>query len=119
MNEDEFNERIARVRQRFAAALPQKIDSGFAALPRLGDDDADAIEDLVVTHRSLHEICGIAPSVGFPATGTAARGAETVLREPAKTKRPLTPPEIAAYRTAIESLREAAQSELGSIWGRG
>ena len=119
MNEDEFNERVARVRQRFAAALPQKIDGGFAALPRLGDDDAGAIEDLVVTHRSLHEMCGIAPSVGFPATGTAARAAETVLREPAKTKRPLTPQEIAAYRTAIESLREAAQSELGSIWGRG
>ena len=119
MNEDEFNERIARVRQRFAAALPQKIDEGFAALQRLGDDDADAIESLVVTHRSLHEMCGIAPSVGLPVTGTAAHAAETVLREPARTKRPLTPQEIAAYRTAIETLSEAAQSELEFIWGRG
>lgn len=119
LNEDEFNERIARVRQRFAAALPQKIEGGLAALPRLADSDADAIETLVVTHRSLHEMCGIAPSVGFAATGTAARTAETVLREPAKAKRPLTPQEITAYRTAIENLRNTAQSELESIRGRG
>lgn len=119
MNEDEFNERIARVRQRFAGALPQKIDGVFGALQRLGDSDADAIEILIVAHRSLHEMCGIAPSIGFPATGATARAAETVLREPAKTKRPLTPPEITAFRSAIKELQEAAHSELESIRGRG
>lgn len=119
MNEDEFNKRIARIRQRFAAALPQKIDGGFAALPRLAESDADAIELLVVTHRNLHEMCGVAPSIGFTATGVAARAAETVLRGPAKSKRPLTPQEVVAYREAIEKLREAAQSELESIRGRG
>ncbi len=119
MDDDEFAARIARIQQRFAAALPGKVDGGFAILPRLGDIDADAIESLVVTHRSLHEMCGIAPSVGFTAVGAAARAAETVLREPAKMKRPLTPQEIAAYRTALDGLREAAQSELNSIRGRG
>lgn len=119
MDEDEFNARIARIRQRFAAALPEKIEDGFAILPHLGESNADAIESLVVTHRSLHEMCGIAPSVGFAAVGAAARAAETVLREPAKMKRPLTLQEIAAYRTAIDGLREAAHSELKSIRGRG
>ena len=119
MNDDEFNERIARIRQRFAAALPEKIDGSLVALSHLGKSDADAIETLVVTHRNLHEMCGIAPSVGFAATGIAARAAETVLREPAKAKRPLTPQEVADCRRAIEKLREAAQSELQSIRGRG
>ena len=115
MEVDEFTERLARVRQRFAAALPGKIGDGFAALPKLTDD----IETLVVTHRKLHEMCGIAPSIGFAATGTAVRAAETVLREPAKTKRPLTLEEAVAFKTALEGLREAAQSDLQSMTGRG
>lgn len=119
MNEDEFNARVARIRQRFAAALPEKIDNGFAILPHLGESHADAVESLVVTHRSLHEMCGIAPSVGFAAVGAAAGAAETILREPAKMKRPLAAPEIAAFRSAIDDLRQAAQSELKSIRGRG
>lgn len=117
MEVDEFTERLARVRQRFAAALPGKIGDGFAVLSTL--TDAGAIETLVVTHRKLHEMCGIAPTIGFAATGTAVRAAETVLREPAKTKRPLTLEEAAAFKAALEGLREAAQTDLQSMTGRG
>lgn len=119
MEVDEFAERLARVRQRFAAALPAKIGDGFAVLSKLTDSGTDAIETLVVTHRKLHEMCGIAPSIGFAATGTAVRAAETVLREPAKTKRPLTLEEAAAFKTALEGLRETAQTDLQSMTGRG
>ena len=112
MELDEFTERLARVRQRFAAALPSKIDDSLAALPQLSCANAGAIETLVVTHRKLHEMCGVAPSIGFPAVGKAARAAETVLREPAKTRRPLTVSEAAALRAELAGLRAAAQSEL-------
>ena len=114
MEVDEFTERLARIRQRFAASLRSKIDDSFAALPVLSDKDADAIEAIVVTHRKLHEMCGIAPSIGFVATGKAARAAETVLREPAKSKRPLTAEEVAAFTSDIDRLRTAAQSDLQS-----
>jgi HPt (histidine-containing phosphotransfer) domain-containing protein len=104
---DEFAQRLARIRRRFAAALPEKLDDSFAALPKLAGANADSIETLAVTHRKLHEICGIAPSIGFDAIGTAARAAETVLREPAKAKRPLKTDELAALRTRLEDLRAA------------
>jgi hypothetical protein len=106
---DEFNERLDRLRARFAAALPQRIDDSVAALPLTS---ADTIDTLIVVHRKLHELCGIAPTIGFPAVGQAARAAETVLREPANSKRPLTADESSALRGKLEGLRTAARAEL-------
>lgn len=119
MEVDEFAERIARIRKRFATTLNSKVDDSFACLPRLANQDADAIETIVVVHRKLHEMCGIAPSLGFAATGQAARAAEAVLREPAKTKRALTEQEIAAFTAELNGLRSATQSDLQSHFGRG
>ena len=114
MQTEEFNERIARVRQRYAGTLRGKIDDNFAALPELSGKDAGAIDAIVAVHRRLHEMCGIAPSVGFAATGAAARAAETVLREPADAKRPMTADEIAALESALELLRATALADLRS-----
>jgi hypothetical protein len=111
---DEFTDRLARIRERFATALPGKIDDSFASVPKMSTADAEAIETIVVSHRRLHEMCGVAPSIGFPDTGKAAREAESVLREPAKSRRPLTADEIEAFMTKIESLRSAAKAELRS-----
>lgn len=119
MEVDEFTEQLARIRQRFATSLNGKVDDSFACLPKLSDNDAAAIETIVVVHRRLHEMCGIAPSVGFPATGKAARAAEAVLREPAKLKRSLTPEEVAAFTAGLDALRVAAQSDLQSSSGQG
>ncbi len=109
MEIDEFTERLARIQQRFIAALPEKIDDTFAALPKLTGDDADSIETLVVTHRRLHEMCGLAPSIGFEDVGSAARAAEIVLREPANVRRPLKLEEVEAFRTTLDGLRAASQ----------
>jgi len=73
---DEFTKRLARIRERFANTLSSKVDDSFASLPKLKNKDAAAIESIIVLHRKLHEMCGIAPSVGFPATGNAARAAK-------------------------------------------
>ena len=118
MEIDEFAERVARIRQRFAAALPKKIDDSFLALDHLSGGGR-AIDDVVVTHRRLHEMCGIAPTIGFEATGRAARAAETVLREPAKAKRSLTADEAAALKRDLDALRDAAQSDLQSMTSQG
>jgi len=116
---DEFSKRLARIRARFATTLSAKVDDSFACLPKLADEDATAIETIVTVHRKLHEMCGIAPSIGFPATGQAARAAETVLREPAKSKRSLTAAEIAAFTAQLHGLRTATQSDLQSNSGQG
>lgn len=109
MEREEFNERLGHLRARFAAALPQCIDDSVAALPLTS---ADTVDTLIVVHRKLHELCGIAPTIGFPGVGQAARAAETVLREPATNKRPLTADESSILRGKLERLRAAAQSEL-------
>jgi len=116
---DEFTKRLARIRERFANTLNSKVNDSFASLPKLKDKDAAAIETIIVVHRKLHEMCGIAPSVGFPATGNAARAAEAVLREPAKLKRSLTEQEIVAFTAGLDGLRTATQSELQSNAGQG
>lgn len=119
MQADEFAERLARICLRFAASLHSKLDDSFAALPVLSDTGAEAIEAIVVTLRRLHEMCGIAPSLGFLATGTAARTAELVLREPANAKRPLTANEVAAFTSTLDRLRAAAQADLQSSTDKG
>lgn len=115
MEVDEYTEHLARVRQRFAGTLLNKVDYSFACLPKMSDKDSGAIETIVVIHRKLHEMCGIAPSIGFSATGLAARAAETVLREPARSKRPLTVEEVSAFISELNRLRAASQSDLQSM----
>lgn len=115
MDVDEFTERLARVRQRFAGALQGKIDDAFTSLTHLSGDKAMAIETTIVTHRKLHEMCGIAPTIGFAETGKAARAAETVIRPAARDKRAPTLVEISALKDELDALRIAARTELQSI----
>ena len=112
MEVEEFTLRLSRVRERFATSLTGKVDDSFACLPKLSDKDASAIETIIAMHRRFHEMCGIAPSVGLPATGKAARAAEAVLRGPAKFRRSLTTAEVASFTTELDGLRAATQSDL-------
>lgn len=107
---DEFSKHLARVRDRFAAGLESKISESFAALETAADDTA--LPTTVTAHRRLHEMCGIAPTLGFPATGNAARAAEAVMRNAVKAKRPLKTDEIVALQVELQTLRSAAQAEL-------
>jgi len=112
MTADDFAERVGRVRERFASTLNDKIADSFAALETMSAGGGDAIETVIVAHRRLHEMYGIAPTLGFEATGKAAGGARTAIREAAKVKRAPTPVEIAALKTELEKLREAAAADL-------
>jgi hypothetical protein len=112
MTADDFTEHVARVRARFAAKLDGKIADSFAALEKMSGNGADAIEAAIVTHRCLHEMYGIAPTLGFAATGMAAGGARSAIREAAKARRAPTPEEIAALKSELEALRQAAAADL-------
>ena len=103
---------------RFAGALDGKIGASFAALEQISGG-GETIEIVVTAHRWLHEMCGIAPTLGFAATGKAARSAETVMREAARSKRALTPTEISALKSELEALRSAAAGELKTYSNRG
>ncbi len=107
---DVFSEQLARVRARFASTLENKIADSFAALEEISKG-GDTIEIVVATHRRLHELCGIAPTLGFAATGKAARLAEAVMREAALRRRALTDAEVAAAGNELHGLRRAAASD--------
>jgi hypothetical protein len=115
MTADDFTEHVARVRARFASKLNEKIADSFAALEKMSAGDADAIESVITVHRRLHEMYGIAPTLGFDATGKAAGGARSAIRDAAKAKRRATPEEIAVFRSELESLRQAAASDLREL----
>lgn len=112
---DEFTERLAKVRQRFTSTLTGKIEQFYVALAALSGDDASAASAVEETYRRLHGICGIGPTVGFKATGQAAREAEAVLLFPRQAKRGLTANEVTIFTKALDALREAARLELQTI----
>jgi hypothetical protein len=113
---DPFTERLARVRERFVAALEGRIEDTFAAIPDLSGETAAVIETVAETYRRIHGIVGIGPTVGFAGTGRAARDLESILLRPYRAERGLTTAEIASFKQALHTLRQAATSELQSFY---
>jgi hypothetical protein len=113
---DPFTERLARVRERFVSALKSKIDDTYAAIPDLAGETADVIETVGETYRRIHGIVGIGATVGFVDTGRAARHLENILLAPHQAERGLTVEEIATFKKALHTLREAAAGELQSFY---
>ncbi|HYA06139.1 MAG TPA: hypothetical protein VEF90_09645 [Xanthobacteraceae bacterium] len=112
MTVDAFADRLARVRHRFVSTLEGKIDSASAAGPELSDRAPSAAATVIETYRAIHGIVGIGPTVGFPATGRAAREVEDALRDAYQKQRGLTDEEILALKKRLQSLRETATGEL-------
>jgi Hpt domain len=109
---DDFTDRLAAVRRRFASNLPDKIAAAVAALPALKDDRADAPAAVEESYRRIHGITGVGPSIGFTATGAAAREAEAVLLGPLRARRGLDGEEIARLERMLAVLSATAQTEL-------
>jgi chemotaxis protein histidine kinase CheA len=112
MPADPYAERLAKVRQRFVTTLESKIEDTYADLPKLSGGGTDVTGAMEETYRRIHGIVGIGPTVGFTATGKAARSVENVLLEPQRAARGLAPNEIDAFRKALHMLRETARQEL-------
>ncbi len=109
---DQFTERLAKVRHRFASTLEGKIKDTYGALPRLAGESAEVVGTLEETYRRIHSIAGIGKAVGFAATGRAARNVENVLLPAHFAGRGLKAEEVAAFKRQLQLLREAAQREL-------
>lgn len=116
MTVDPFAERLARVRQRFVTTLESKIESTYSELPKLAATTPAVATVVGEAYRRIHGIVGIGPTVGFAATGKAAREVEDVLVDPHRMGRGLQPREIEALRSALDALRETAQRELQSTF---
>jgi chemotaxis protein histidine kinase CheA len=116
---DQFTERLEKIRSRFAANLDRKIETLDRSLAQLSGTEDGVVARLATVHRSVHELCGMGPTVGFVATGRAARAVERILIQSLRAKRGLTESEVAGVRQGIAELRAAAQAEARSIAGSG
>lgn len=112
MATDVFVERLAKIRIRFVAALPTKIAESDAVLPLLAGDGTASVDAVAETYRRLHGIAGTGPTIGFEATGQAAREAEAVLIQAYRAQRALTLGEVKNLKDALAALRQAAHNEL-------
>jgi chemotaxis protein histidine kinase CheA len=107
---DLFAERFAAVRERFAAKLDARIEEIETAVRELAC--AGASETLARVHRRAHDLCGVGPTMGFVATGQAARQIERVLLGALKANRALTADEISLVSEGVARLRSAASAEI-------
>jgi hypothetical protein len=115
---DLFAERLGKIRTRFTANLLGKVDGLDKALLQISGDGPAVAEALATAHRGVHELCGIGPTIGFIATGQAARSVERILILALRAKRGLTVSETAGVRAGLGALRAAAQAEIQTTNGR-
>jgi chemotaxis protein histidine kinase CheA len=106
---DLFADRLAAVRQRFVAKLGARLDEIEGTVPQLSA--AGSADALARAHRRAHDLCGVSPTMGFVATGKAARTVEKLLLAPLKADRALTEDEVIQLRQDLAELRSVATAE--------
>ena len=112
MVEDDFAERLDGVRKRFAAKLIGRIDEIDAALPAMVGEGTEVAAAVYGAHRKVHDLCGIGPTLGFEATGKAARVCERILLQPSRGERGLNQQEMAHLQEGLVALRAAAHTDM-------
>ena len=119
MYNDQFETRLARVRHRFATTLESKIRDAVVLVDRMTQGREGVTKHISDSYRHLRGMSGIGPTVGFAATGAAARAAEGALIQAHHEKRGLSEREAISLKKALENLRAAAASELRMMYQRG
>ncbi len=111
-NERQFEARIDVVRKRFAAKFVARLQETAADLSRMTGAAAAPADIVANAYRWLHEICGIAATIGFELTGLSARACCTLLVGPYRAQRGLSAAELAQLTERLDSLRLAARAEM-------
>jgi hypothetical protein len=108
----QFEARIEAVRRRFAAKFADRMQQTIAALPGMIGDGSVPADIVAKAYHWLHEISGIAATIGFDSTGQSARSCDNLLIGPYRAQRGLSAAELAQLIDRLESLRRAAQAEI-------
>lgn len=106
-----FVNQISWIRARFVQKLVDEIDATVAALTVLAGDDTAALAAVDAAYRRFHDISGIGATIGFQATGRAARILDAILAVPFRELRGLSGRETAKLSEGLDSLRAAARTE--------
>jgi hypothetical protein len=108
----QFESRIDAVRKRFATKFVIRMQRTIADLSRMSGEGAAAADIVANAYHWLHEICGIASTLGFVSTALAARSCDALLVGPYRAQRGLSAAELAQLTERLESLRLTARAEL-------
>jgi hypothetical protein len=84
----------------------------IANLSRMPGEGAAPADTVANAYHWLHEICGIAATIGFDKTGLSARSCVTLLVGPYRAQRGLSAAELAQLTDLLQSLRLTAQAEM-------
>jgi HPt (histidine-containing phosphotransfer) domain-containing protein len=107
-----FEARIEAVRKRFAAKFVDRMQQTITDLPGMTGDGAVAADIVAHAYHWLHQISGIAATIGFESTGQSARSCDDLLIGPYRAQRGLSAAELAQLTNRLDSLRRAAQGEM-------
>lgn len=114
MDDRQFSERMAQIRRRFAEKLPTKIADTTAALPNLTGEGSGVVDAVAAAYRRFHDLCGIAPTIGFTETGRVARSLDNILIGPFRAERGMTADETAKLKEGLDALHAAARIDMQS-----
>ncbi|WP_327194532.1 Hpt domain-containing protein [Novosphingobium beihaiensis] len=104
MNTPTIPSSLTRVAERFAARLPSKISLMEEAASALtGNVQAD---DVATIERALHDIVGVASTLGFAPLGDAARRAEDIARTLRNATAEDSGASVEALQAGIQELRK-------------
>jgi hypothetical protein len=109
---EQFEARIEAVRKRFVAKFADRMRQTVAALPGMTGDGAVPADIVANAYHWLHEISGIAATIGYASTGRSARACDDFLIGPYRAQRGLSAAELAQLTDRLDSLRRAAQAEM-------
>jgi hypothetical protein len=116
LDSPQFIDRMAQLRDRFAAELGSKIEATDAALPILASDDSRAVIAVAEIYRRFHDMCGVGPIFGFDESGRAARTlVDDNLVGPFRDERRLSAEEIVRLKEGLETFRTAVRLDMQSI----
>jgi hypothetical protein len=113
--EAQFASRIDMIRARFVLKLADRIQQTDAALSQMADGGSRAVDAVATAYRWFHDVSGIGPTFGFEATGREARSCADILLDPFRTRRGLSPDELASLTNGLETVRIAALRETHPI----
>jgi F420-dependent methylenetetrahydromethanopterin dehydrogenase len=111
VDEAKFAQSMAIIRARFPSKLAEKFKQIDHALPLMRGENTDAVEAVAAAYRRIHEICGVASTIGFDEIDRTARVCDAVLIEPFRARRGLSEEEFGLLTLGLDSLRNSARTQ--------
>lgn len=111
--DDDMDRKFMEIRARFLNSLGARMEKAYSTLPAIAGDSDIAARAVEAAYSSIHSLCGMAGTVGYPRIGQLARRVDNVLVTAYRNKRGLTGEEEEHFNVALRELGAAIRTETG------